>query len=290
MSKRKQNEDIGEDESDEETPALVDVDFDFFGLNADADYHALNRLLIQLFGADSEALQTGKIADLVLSVADTGVGSTIKTDGEDSDPCAFLTVLSCDAHREDQSLRNLMEYILSKTSADPSFHSTLSSLLAPKMQVQDQAQPHVGLILCERLINMPVQVIPPMYRMLVEEIKDAIADGDSYEFSHYLFVSRVYRLTPEDEEAMAAVQRNSKRHKSSGSSELGRSHDGVYSFHPEDEEIMKVATHVLTYCHTNAPPRDAESVGLDVGGRVMLVPADRFEVLVRAIGETFAVS
>ncbi|KAG6330127.1 hypothetical protein ID866_8962 [Astraeus odoratus] len=208
MSKRKQNEDIGEDESNEETPALVDVDSDFFGLNADADYHALNRLLIQLFGADSEALRTGKIGDLALS--------------------------------EDQSLKNLMEYTFSKTSADPSFHSTLSSLLAPKTQVQDQAQPHVGVILCERLINMPVQVIPPMYRMLVEEMQDAIADGDPYEFSHYLFVSRVYRLTAEEEEAMAAAQRNSKRHKPSGNSDLCQSRDGVYSFHPEDEEILKV--------------------------------------------------
>jgi protein BCP1 len=26
---------------------------------------------------------------------------------------------------------------------------------------------HVGLVICERLVNMPVQVVPPMYRMLV---------------------------------------------------------------------------------------------------------------------------
>ena len=24
----------------------------------------------------------------------------------------------------------------------------------------------VGLVICERLVNMPVQVVPPMYRML----------------------------------------------------------------------------------------------------------------------------
>ncbi len=30
---------------------------------------------------------------------------------------------------------------------------------------------HVGLLLGERLINMPVQVIPPMYRMLLDEIQ-----------------------------------------------------------------------------------------------------------------------
>ena len=39
---------------------------------------------------------------------------------------------------------------------------------------------------------------------------------------------------------MAASQCNSKRYKSAGNTELGRSRDGVYSFHPEDEEIIKV--------------------------------------------------
>jgi len=77
----------------------VNVDFDFFNLNPEVDYHAINRLLIQLFGSDAESLQTGRITDLILSVADTGVGSTVKTDGEEGDPYAFLTALSCDAHR-----------------------------------------------------------------------------------------------------------------------------------------------------------------------------------------------
>jgi protein BCP1 len=35
---------------------------------------------------------------------------------------------------------------------------------------------HVGLVFSERLINMPVQTVPPMYRMLDNEIKWAIDD------------------------------------------------------------------------------------------------------------------
>ncbi|KIN94930.1 hypothetical protein M404DRAFT_34617 [Pisolithus tinctorius Marx 270] len=82
------------------TPALVDVDSDFFDLNAEVDYHAIYRLLNQLFGADAEGFQTGRLTDLILSAADSGVGSTIKTDSEESDLRALLTVLSCDAHRD----------------------------------------------------------------------------------------------------------------------------------------------------------------------------------------------
>ncbi|KAI6022206.1 hypothetical protein BKA83DRAFT_4276156, partial [Pisolithus microcarpus] len=78
-------------------------------------------------GSDEEKQEV--LAHLVLSAADSGVGSTIKTDGEESDPCAVLTVLRCDAHHDNPAL---LEYMLSKTSADLSFHSTLSSFLRPK--------------------------------------------------------------------------------------------------------------------------------------------------------------
>jgi len=57
--------------------------------------------------------------------------------------------------------------VLSKTSAEEGFHSALSSLLQ---------NDHVGLVLSERLINMPVQVMAPMYRMLSEEIDEAIEE------------------------------------------------------------------------------------------------------------------
>ena len=34
----------------------------------------------------------------------------------------------------------------------------------------------MNLVICERLVNMPVQVVPPMYRMLVDEIDGALRD------------------------------------------------------------------------------------------------------------------
>ncbi|KAG6326167.1 hypothetical protein ID866_12922 [Astraeus odoratus] len=54
----------------------------FFGLEADVDYHVFNGRLIQLFGVDEETLQMGRIADLVRSVANTGMGNTVKMDME----------------------------------------------------------------------------------------------------------------------------------------------------------------------------------------------------------------
>lgn len=67
-------------------------------------------------------------------------------------------------------MQGLIDYVLSKTSVDQGFHSALSSLL------QNHPRHHVGLVLSERLINMPVQIMPPMYRMLSDEIDEAIKE------------------------------------------------------------------------------------------------------------------
>ncbi|KAI6146903.1 hypothetical protein BKA82DRAFT_4157094, partial [Pisolithus tinctorius] len=66
--------------------------------------------------------------------------------------------------------------MLSKISADLTFFSTPSLLFAQKTQVQNRAQAHLGLALCEHMISMPVQVVSPMYHMLVDELQDAVPD------------------------------------------------------------------------------------------------------------------
>lgn len=115
------------------------------------------------------------------------IGTTIKTDGEESSPYAFLSVLNIGVHnvsivcflsgifsskdccQDNVSIKSLVEYILAKSKGDNAFHESLSTVLR-------DPQCQVGLVLCERLINMPVPVIPPMYRMLVDELRDAVEE------------------------------------------------------------------------------------------------------------------
>ena len=65
--------------------------------------------------------------------------------------------------------------------------------------------------------------------------------------------------------------------------------DGIYPFHPEDDIIMQCASHSLNYSFDNAPreKRDAETFGIDNRGRIMLMPIEHFEELVRRMGETY---
>ncbi|GAB1525850.1 Mss4p nuclear export [Rhizoctonia solani] len=83
-------------ESEEESRELVDVDFEFFG-PTEIDYLALKRLLNQLFSTDSATFQVEHLTELIL--AQPGIGSTVKTDGIDSDPYAILTVLNMNVHK-----------------------------------------------------------------------------------------------------------------------------------------------------------------------------------------------
>jgi protein BCP1 len=134
-----------------------------------------------------------------------------------------------------------------------------------------------------------------------------MCQNEPYNFSHILFISRTYRLSPEEEAAMQSAAHPAKRQKVPSVSGSGPS-DGVYSFHPEDEYIQKaslilkfvelfvvltilhqVASHTLDYSFSSAEPREKDSFGLDTGGRMMLVPADRFQELIASLNEAYTV-
>ena len=102
MPKRKQDneeEDQGKSESETVTDfqGRVQVDFEFFDPNPDVDFIALKRLIAQLFQADADLLQPHELSELILS--QPLVGTTVKTDGKESDPYAFLTVLNIHVHK-----------------------------------------------------------------------------------------------------------------------------------------------------------------------------------------------
>jgi protein BCP1 len=72
--------------------------------------------------------------------------------------------------KDHPSIESLVKYFLSKANSNPALRSVLEDALAPSSIA------HVGLILSERLVNMPVQIIPPMYRMLADEIQWAVEE------------------------------------------------------------------------------------------------------------------
>ncbi|KNZ71530.1 Protein bcp1 [Termitomyces sp. J132] len=189
-------------------------------------------------------------------------------------------------HHEHPSIKAIANYALEKSSADPAFHTTLQALFS-------QNQSHVALVLSERLINMPVQVIPPMYNMLAREMQWAIDDNEPYTFSHYLFITRNYHLTPEEESLLLNAAPSSKGPTSKKSKKATTTQpvpettpDGIYPYHPEDECIKSASIHSVDYrFKVDSEPREKDSFGLDTRGRIMLVPGERFPELIAKMSE-----
>jgi protein BCP1 len=61
---------------------------------------------------------------------------------------------------------------LEKVPKDSTAGSVLGRILSPKALAASTG--HAGLIISERLINMPPQIMPPMYKMLGDELQNAI--------------------------------------------------------------------------------------------------------------------
>jgi protein BCP1 len=252
---------------------MVNVDFEWFNLKPDIDFHGIKNLLRQLFDVDSQLIDLSGLTDLILS--QPTIGSTVKVDGEEEDPYAFLTILNIQEHREKKVMKDLANYLLEKAKSTPS----LSQL--PDLLSSTTAQ--VGLILSERLINVPAEIGPPMYSMLFDEIESAVDDKEPYEFTHYLVLSKTYM-----EVASALDQEDAPRQKKN---KAAKNEKEVFYFHPEDEVLQKYAVEHGSYDYTHDEgegkadsKRAFQELGVKPQGHVILIEAKRFEDVVKAVG------
>ena len=252
---------------------MVNVDFEWFDPQPAVDFHGIKHLIRQLLDADAQMFDVSALTDLIL--AQPLLGSTVKVDGNESDPYAFLSVLNLREHKNKPFMKDLITYAQRKASSVASL-SPLAQLLA-----QDPI-PRIGLILAERLINMPAEVIPPMYTMLLEEIAWAIEDKEPYEFTHYLILSKNYeeiesKLDLEDD-------RPQKKTKKSGQGA------GKFYFHPEDEILEGHAlchgsfeyTHEHDEGHSDSK-RAFQELGIRPRPSMILIEAPRFTGAVKAM-------
>ncbi|KAF8461422.1 p21-C-terminal region-binding protein-domain-containing protein [Kalaharituber pfeilii] len=254
--------DSGPDEDFTEVP----VSFEWFDPQPAHDFHGLRVLLRQLFDADSSLFDLSSLTDLILS--QPLVGTTIKLDGNESDPVAFLTVLNANLHSiSSPAFKTLIDYLLEKSKTTPELHDAIHKYLAAS---SDGIKPGgLGLILTERLINLPTEIVPPMYKMILEEIQWALEDKEPYDFGAFLIVSKTYTEIPSqldadenadenaasDEELerpkakkfksrMRQIPATLNKSKKEKGKERGKGMAGggeVNFFHPEDEVIQKYA-------------------------------------------------
>ncbi|OCK84054.1 hypothetical protein K432DRAFT_389886 [Lepidopterella palustris CBS 459.81] len=296
MVKRKQNrdpedledapvpkfKDIEDSSSDSDDDMdMIDVDFEWFDPQPEVDFHGIKTLLRQLLDVDAQLFNLSALADLILS--QPLLGSTVKVDGNESDPYAFLTVLNLHTHRDNQIIKDLTQYLLSKSTISTSL-SALPNLLSPTSTAQ------VGLILTERFINMPAEIVPPMYNMLLEEIAWALEEKEPYEFSHYLILSKTYTEVASRLDEGENPPQKKKKKKDAQQLE-------TFYFHPEDEVLHKHSVGSTNFDYTRQEDEGAsdakrafQEMGVRPQGHMILIEGGKFEGAVKAISEYLAQS
>ena len=143
------------------------MNFDVTGL-AEEDYHSIKAFLTPLM--DGENFLAGQLADLLIS--QNLIGSCIKvlpeangTAEEEADVLGVVSMINLQEHEDVDAVCQLREYWLSKcNSADKK--STLERYLS------DLSSP-LGLLVSERVVNLPPNLVPPLLKCLFQEVDDA---------------------------------------------------------------------------------------------------------------------
>ncbi|SJX63258.1 related to BCP1-Essential protein involved in nuclear export of cytoskeleton organization protein [Sporisorium reilianum f. sp. reilianum] len=303
------------DSDGSEEPDFINVDFDFRAPE-EIDFQALKRLLQQLFYTHNTKLDLSSLADNIVKTSTTqGVGTTIKiVDDEDQDPYAFVSAitLSSDKKQDSEAANSLTKYLL-EVANKPSTKLVHDVIKSAASSTSTNAP--VVAVLHERMVNMPPQVAPLLYKMLLEEVRASLSSTSATSPSHYLFFSRVFSADAfSDDEAMdeddddepsglaGARKRRAKlarrEAKKAGAkkdapkaraisdgmalSGVGSSDEELGLFHPEDIAISKFASHSLTY-RFPPPPDASDSFEAPLFGRVALVPTEKMDALLQQI-------
>ncbi|OLY84198.1 Protein bcp1 [Smittium mucronatum] len=225
--------DSGSESEDSNDMDIVNVDFDFFDPK-DIDFHAIKRMVSTMFADDQDMFDTSELANMIVN--QKLVGSTVKVSGED-DPYAFLTVLNMNS-ASNKIMDQIKKYLLDKCSrfASSETRSKFSEIMSTS------STDRVGLLINERLVNMPAQIVPPMFKMLFEELEWAINDNEPYDFDYYILIAPIYNeiqppsSAPDDATTTTSTDRLIPGHVPSGPKK-SRVEPQTFYFHPEDEFI-----------------------------------------------------
>ena len=165
---------------------------------------------------------------------------------------------------------------MSKAKSTPSL-SRLVEILS------ERTIPSVGLILTERLINVPAEVVPPMYTMLLEEVQWALEEKEPFDFSHYLILSKTYIEVASRLDEERVRPKKKKRFENTVES---------FFFHPEDEVFHKYAVCQGGFGYTNEQDeghsdskRAFQELGIKPQGHMILIEGSRFQLAVQDLAE-----
>ncbi|GMP59240.1 hypothetical protein CsSME_00022605 [Camellia sinensis var. sinensis] len=153
-----------ESSDEEDFEVIVQADFAFFDPKPD-DFHGV-KVLLQTYLDDKQWDLSGFV-DLILG--QTTVGTIVKIEeDEDDTPYSVVTALNLRRYKDHICIKELKEFLLQVCKEK----DLLDNL---KLVFGEQAQT-VGLLVSQRVVNLPPQLLPPLYDALFDEVSWATED------------------------------------------------------------------------------------------------------------------
>lgn len=243
-----------------EKEETVQADFGFFDPKP-GDFHGV-KLLLQNY-LDENPWDLSGFVDLILG--QTTVGTVVKSDGDDEDDeqgddedlYAVISTLNIGRYGGHKCIMDLKEFLIG-VCGDESMKKKLKLLL--EQQAND-----VGLLVSQRFVNCPHQLVPPLYDALFDEVSWATEDEpsqelrDSFCFKLYLLITKIY----ENKHATQCIAK--------GKHDPGES---IIYLKAEDEIFHEMSSLSFTFRLHSSPFVPPELKNYRAMGLVMFINAD----------------
>lgn len=214
----------------------VNVEF-VFSDPRESHFHSVKQFLLSYL-PPSQPFDVSGLADAIVNQVATG--TMVCVDGED-DVYGFITALSLARYASATSIQQILQYVTKKCPS--SDLARFQSILNTKS---------VGLLVNERMVNLPYQLVPAIHSALHEDIEWAIANEEtaelrkSFEFDYFLVLA-----------SCAVESSGSGSGKSKGKKTKTQYEQTVKLFHNFEDEFLEQEADVAFAFETPKSDRDA---------------------------------
>lgn len=179
---------------------------------------------------DDPTFNNRELAELVVS-ATNPVGSIVKIEGED-DGVGYITALPMHKYHDKQCIQQILAFVKQNAQQEGVLSDNKQGALWQKVLSSER----VGLVLNQRLLNVPEELVPHLHLYLHREIERCVQAGQkSYDFEYYLLITSQYTITKplpeEDEEGPKKKKRRVSNELKIGAVEWYRFEEATYAQH-----------------------------------------------------------
>lgn len=225
--------------SEEESLSDVEMTFELFNMDV-LDFHSVRLLLQHAFL--KQGVEVGSVADLICDRLSEYIGTCVKQSSED-DALGFVTIIPLHLHKQ-------IGAFFAKHYGD-GFESC-------------------GLLLMERMMNMPVELAKPMYQQLLDDYREAIAEDVAlFKLDNVLIYTPIYW----------EVESELEGHKKKGES-------GPF-YYQEEMESLKLGKTIDIVMHDADYTADSKRAfsdrGIKQGRRIAMITWHEFVKFVKSL-------